>query len=99
MGYGSYPQNSGLGELPTEYKKRLFTTWQIYRLTNNSVESYKVSSIELPFYNRIYESNPWNSDFDDFPFDWYERLIARRLIYRINDYMVLRMNNGLNVDV
>ena len=47
----------------------------------------------------MYVSNPQNSGFYDLPFDGDERLITRRQIYRINDNIKERLNNGLIVDV
>ena len=44
-------------------------------------------------------SNPQNSDLDDLCFDGDQRLITRKLIYRINNNIVERLNNGLTVDV
>ena len=34
--YGSYPQNAGFGNLPIEYKQRLFIKLPIYHLTIKS---------------------------------------------------------------
>ena len=47
----------------------------------------------------IYENNPWNSYFDDLPFDGDERLIARRRLYRINDDIIFILINGSSVCV
>ena len=44
----------------------------------------------------MYETNHWNADFDELPFDGYERLITRQQIYSINDDI---FNNGLIVDI
>ena len=59
----------------------------------------KVSSIEQFLVNRIYEINRQNVDFDDLPFDGDGRLIARRRLYRLNDDILFRLINGLNVYV
>ena len=73
--YGSYPQTSDFNNLPIEYKQRLFTKRPIYILTDNSVESLKVSSIELLLDNRRYKSNNGSAHFDDLPFDGDKRLL------------------------
>ena len=77
--------------------KRLFTKWPIDCLTNNSVERLKVCSIKQLLDNRIYESNPWNANFDDLTFDGDDRLISRQWLYRINDDIVFRLINSLIV--
>ena len=97
--YGSYPQNDDFNYLPIEYELRFFTKWPIYCLTNNIVEKLKISSIEQLVDNRIYESNPWNADFDDLPFYGDKGLITRWLIYPINDNIVFGLNNGSSVYV
>ena len=66
----------------------------IDRLNNNIVEMLKVSSIKRSFHNRIYEINPQNADFGDLPFDGDHMLIAKLLIYRINNAIIFRLNNG-----
>ena len=66
-------------------------------LTNNIIERLKFSSIGWPFDNIIYKINPVIADYDDFPFDGYQRLITRRLLYCIHDNIVFSMNNGLSV--
>ena len=97
--YGSYPRNYDSDDLPIEYKQSLFTKKSIHSLTDNIVEILKVSSIKRSLYNIIYKSIALNSDFYDLPFDGDERLIARRLIYRINDDIVFRLKNSLIVYV
>ena len=62
--YGSCPQNYGLGDLPIEYELRLFPKLPIDFLTSNIIERLKVGSVEQSFYNKIYEINPQNNDFD-----------------------------------
>ena len=57
MKYVIYDQNYGFDDLPVEYERSLFTKLPIYRLTDNSVERLKVSSIKRLLYNIIYESN------------------------------------------
>ena len=47
----------------------------------------------------MYESNPWNADFDDLSFDGNERFITRQWIYRINDDIIERLNNGSIFDI
>ena len=47
----------------------------------------------------MYESNPRNEDFVDLTFDGYQRLIYGRRIYRVNDDIVFKFNNGLIVDI
>ena len=76
--YGSYPRNSGFGDLPIEYEQRLFTKVPIDHLNNIILEISKVVSIRRSLYNIIYKSNPQNADSDDLPFDGDERLVARR---------------------
>ena len=73
----------------------MFTKWPIYCLTDNNVESLKVSLIEWSSDNIIYEINPRNTNVDDLSFNGDERLIARRKIYGINDDIVFRLNDGL----
>ena len=68
-------------------------------LTNNIVETLKVSSIDQLFDNLMYVRNPQNANFDDLPFDGDQVLITRQLIYRIKYGIVERLNNGLIVDV
>ena len=79
--YGSYAWNAGFYDLPIEYEQRMFAKLPIYCLTRNIVQRLKISSIGLSLDNRIYESNPRSSYFDDVPFDGYERLIDRQWIY------------------
>ena len=67
--YGSYPQNADFGDLPIEYEERLLKKWPIDCLTDNILESLKVSSIKRSFYNRIYKINPQYANFDYLPFD------------------------------
>ena len=57
------------------------------------------SLIEQSFYNRMYESNPRNDDFDGLPFDGDERLINRRQLYPLHANIVFSLNNGSSVDV
>ena len=97
--YDSYPWNAIFGDLPIEYEQRLFTKLPIYSLTDNLVEKLRCSLIKRSVYNKIYESNSQNSDFDEKPFDGDERLIARRRISRINDDIVFRLKNGSSVDL
>ena len=92
--YGNYPRNSDFDDSPIEYEQRLFTKQPINFLDSNIVESLKVSLIKLSLDNIIYKSNPWNADFYDLPFGGGERFIVRRLIYRINDDIIFRFNNG-----
>ena len=47
----------------------------------------------------MYVSNLLNSDFGYLSFDGDQILISRWLMYRMNDYIVQRFNNGLIVDV
>ena len=47
----------------------------------------------------MYESNPLNVNVDDLPFDGDEMLITRQQLYRINDNIMLRLNNDLIVEV
>ena len=47
----------------------------------------------------MYVSNPQEDNFDDLPFDGDERLITLRQIYRTNDDIVERLNNGLIVHI
>ena len=42
----------------------------------------------------MYVSNPWNANFDDLPFNGDERLVTKQQIYRINDDIIKRLNNG-----
>ena len=92
--YDSYTQNTDFDDLTIEYKQRLFTKHPIDILNNISVERLKVSSIEMFLDNRIYESNPKNSDFYDLPCDGDEMLIARQQIYCINDDIIFRLINS-----
>ena len=85
--------------MPIEYELRLFLKRPIYCLTNNIVESLKVSLIKWLFDHIIYEINPPNADFDDVPFGGDESLIPRRRLYCINDNILFRLKNGLAVDV
>ena len=85
--------------MPIEYEQRLFTKLPIDHLTNNILERFKVSLIKQLFDNIIYESNPTNEYFGDFPFDGNERLITIQRRYHIYDDIVLRLNNGLRVYV
>ena len=71
-------KNYDFGDLHIEHEQNVFTKQPIYNLTKNIVEMLNISSIKLYFDNRIYESNPQNSNFDDLRFDGDERLIARR---------------------
>ena len=68
-------------------------------LTNNIVESLKVSLIKKSFHNRIYENNPLNSNSNYLHCYGDQRFITRRLIYPINDYIVEMLNNGWIVEV
>ena len=77
----------------------MFKKIPIVHLTNNSVESLKVSSIVQSLDNIIYEINPQNDDFYDLPIDVDERLITRQRLYRINDNIVFRLNNGSIIEV
>ena len=77
----------------------LFTKRPIDFLTNNIVERLRVSSIKILFDKWMYESSHQNSKFDDLAFDGDERLITRWRIYRINDDIIERLNNGLIDDV
>ena len=61
----------------------MFKKLPIDCLTNNSVESLKVSSFKLLLDNRVYKSNSQNSDFYNFPFGGDEILTAIKLLYRI----------------
>ena len=99
MKYGNYPQNIYFNDLPIEYEQRLFTKWPIDGLSDNILERLKVSLTNQLFDNRMYESSPQNSDFVDFNFDGDQRLISGQLIYRVNDDIVLGLNNGLIVDI
>ena len=47
----------------------------------------------------MYESNTKNANFYDLPFYGDERLIYGRRIYCVNDDIVERLNNGLNIDI
>ena len=71
----------------------------IYCLTNKIVERLKVSSIERLFNNIIYKSNLQNANFNDLYFDGDERLINGRQIYRINNDIKFKLNNGSSVYV
>ena len=75
----------------------LFTKLPIDCLTKNILERLKVSSIKRSLDNRRYEINPQNSNFDDLPFDGDERLIARQLLYNINDDIIFRFINDSSV--
>ena len=77
----------------------MFTKLPIDHLTNNIVEMLKVSFIGLLFDNLKCLIIPRNTNFDDLPFDFYQRLITRRRIYHIHDNIVERLNNVLIVDV
>ena len=55
-------KNTGFGDLPIEYKQRLFTKRPIDCLTDNSVEIFKFDFIERLLDNRRYKGNPLNSD-------------------------------------
>ena len=77
----------------------MFKTQPIDSLTYNSVERFKVSLIKQLLGNRIYESNPQNSDFGDLPFDGDEILIARRRLYHINDDIAFKLFNDLSLYV
>ena len=74
-----------------------FVEVPIYIVTNNIVERLKVSSIKISLDKRLYESNPQNANFDDFPFDGDERLIGRKWIFCINDDIVFRLINSSGV--
>ena len=82
-----------------EYEQRFFTQQPTDCLIDNEVERFKLSYIERLFDNRMYEINHWDFDFYYFPFCFNEMLIDRRQIYRINDDIVFRLNNGLSVYV
>ena len=96
--YGSFPLNDDSDDLPIEYEQRLFTKQPIDSLTDNILERLKVSLIKRSFDNRIYESNPQNTNFNYLTFDGNKRLIIRRQIYHINDDIIFGMNNGFSVD-
>ena len=49
--------------------------------------------------NRIYESNPWNEDFGDLPFDDDKSFIARQQLCSINDGILFSLINGSRVYV
>ena len=66
----------------------MFTKQPIDCLPGNIVETLKVSLIERFFDNLNCVSNPWNVDFDNLPFDCYQRFINIGLIYSINDNTV-----------
>ena len=85
--------------LTVEYKKMLFTKQPIDSLTDNSVERLKVNLTKQSLDNRIYKSNPQNSNFGDLPFDSDERWIDRQRLYHIKDDIVLRLINSLIVYV
>ena len=38
--------------------------------------------------NKRYKSNPQNANFDDLTFDVEEKLIARQILYCINDFII-----------
>ena len=59
----------------------------------------KVITTKLLLDNRGYESNSWNADSDDLPFDSDERLISRRQLYRINYIIIFSYINGYRVYV
>ena len=48
----------------------------------------KVSLIEKLLDKIIYENNHQNADIEDLPFDGDEWLIARKLLYHINDNII-----------
>ena len=68
-------------DLPIQYEQRLFTKTPIDNLTDNILETLKISSINQPFDDRIYEINTQNADFNDLPFNGDERLTTRWWIY------------------
>ena len=86
--YGIYPQNADFYDAPIEYKKRLFTQQTIYCLTDNKLERLKVSLTKWSLDNRRHKSNHQNDDFYDLPFDGDEMMIARQLLYCINDIII-----------
>ena len=47
----------------------------------------------------MYESNPWNDDFDDLPFGGDQRLIAGQRIYHVNYYILFSLKNGSIIDI
>ena len=47
----------------------------------------------------MYEGNPRNADFDDLTFDGDQRLIYGWQIYRVNEDIVERLDNGSIFDV
>ena len=59
----------------------------------------KVISVEQFLYNRLYTFYPLNANFNDLPFDGFERLIIRRKLYHIYDHIAFRLINGLIVYV
>ena len=97
--YGSYLESDDFEDLHIEYKQRLFTKPPIDRSFNNILETLKVSPIELLYDNRISESNPQHSDFDDLPFDGDEGLLARRQLYRVDYHIICRLINGSTIYV
>ena len=72
---------------------------QINRLTDNIVERSQVNYTKQFFDNIMYESNPRHTDFDDLPFDGYERFITRQRLYCINDNIVFGLKSGYIVYV
>ena len=47
----------------------------------------------------MYERNPRNADFIDLPFDDDQKLIAGQWIYRVNDDVAFRLNDGFIIDI
>ena len=57
----------------------------------------KVSLIGWSFDNRGYESNNWNTYFNDLPFDGDERFIDVQQLYHIHDNIIFMYINGSSV--
>ena len=54
-----------------------------------------ITSIKGLFENWKYGSDTRNANFDDLPFDSYQRLVTRQAINLVNDNIVESLNNSL----
>ena len=79
--------------------KGCFAERPIEILTENILESLKVSFIGKMLDNRRYEKYPRNDDFNDLTFDGGGRLITKKKLCHIYDDTVFSYINGLRVDV
>ena len=68
-------------------------------LNDDIIERLKVGLIKQLFDKWECGDNSRNDNFNDLPFDDYQRLITRQRIYHIHDNIVERLNNSSIIEV